>query len=104
MELKLCKTKNEEELDRCQEQIKGLQKDLVTTVKMKEDMERKLFKLNNDLVDAKSELEESKKLSKASKAKPHNRPTVRYHPSTSGSSIVADSINDAALGWCSFYL
>jgi hypothetical protein len=63
---------------------------------MKDDFQSKILQLNNKLVDAKAEMEKS-----GSKSKPR-QPHV-HHPSTSGSSIVAESINNA-VGWYSFYV
>ena len=88
-ELELCKAKAAQELERLQEEIDEERK---KNNKEREVIERKMLKLNNELSDARRKLENRPTTKSVEK---QSQPTDVHHPYTTGSSIVATSVNNA---------
>ena len=94
-ELELCKANRAQDQRKLQEEMERekekMAKERKRNKEAKEILERRVLKLNNDLSDARRELEERATPKSVQK---HTRPTG-HHPCTTGSSIVAATINNA---------
>ena len=70
---------------------KEMKEDKDAAQKIRDNLEKKILLLNNKLADANAEL-------KKGVSSQRSRPSQPHHPNASGSSVVADAINNA-VGW-----